>query len=178
MLIAAAGVTAGCQRETRDVRGWPPPTVPPAAVQVSDLRPDGRPPRALDPTLKTFEGNAYAITQGGQLYRWYNCSGCHFNGGGGIGPALMDSAWRYGGRIDQIYASIADGRPNGMPAWGAKIPPQQIWQIAAYVLSLSGNTPRSAVSARYDELTGTPAGTQSKTEKPRWSYPGSTQAPQ
>ena len=39
-----------------------------------------------------------------------------------MGPALMDDAWIYGGRLDQIYNSIYQGRPNGMPAWGGKIP--------------------------------------------------------
>ena len=173
-LISAAAL-AGCQREARDVRGWPPPRLPPAAVQVSELRPDGAPAPTTDPSLKKFEANAYDITQGGQLYRWYNCSGCHFQGGGGIGPALMDSSWRYGGQIEQIYASISDGRPNGMPTWRAKIPPQQIWQIAAYVRSLSGVTPHSALSARYDELTGTPAATQTTAQKPTWGFPASTQ---
>jgi cytochrome c oxidase cbb3-type subunit 3 len=49
----------------------------------------------------------------------------------------MDDKWIYGGRIDQIFASIYQGRPNGMPVWGGKIPQGQIWQIAAYVRSLS-----------------------------------------
>jgi cytochrome c oxidase cbb3-type subunit 3 len=45
--------------------------------------------------------------------------------------------WIYGGRLTQIQQSIVEGRPNGMPAWGGKIPDQQIWQIAAYVRSMS-----------------------------------------
>ncbi len=35
------------------------------------------------------------------------------------GPPLMDDEWRYGGRIDQTAATIAEGRPNGMPRGGA-----------------------------------------------------------
>ncbi len=34
---------------------------------------------------------------------------------------------------ENIYATIINGRPNGMPAFGGKIPPQQVWQIVAYV---------------------------------------------
>jgi cytochrome c oxidase cbb3-type subunit III len=49
----------------------------------------------------------------------------------------MDDTWRYGGRIDQIVDSIERGRPNGMPSWQGKIPPNEIWEIAAYILSLS-----------------------------------------
>ena len=49
----------------------------------------------------------------------------------------MDQQWIYGGALDQIHASIVQGRPNGMPSWGRKIPDAQIWEIAAYVKSLS-----------------------------------------
>jgi cytochrome c oxidase cbb3-type subunit 3 len=66
-----------------------------------------------------------------------NCTGCHFNGGGGMGPALMSGHWRYGGRIEQIYESIAQGRPNGMPSWQFVLQPQQMWDLAAYVKSLA-----------------------------------------
>jgi len=89
------------------------------------------------PRGKKYDGNAAEIAQGARLFDWYNCSGCHFHGAGGIGPSLMDQNWIYGGRIDQIYETIAYGRPNGMPTWRGKIPPEQIWQIAAYVRSLS-----------------------------------------
>ena len=34
-----------------------------------------------------------------------------------MGPALMDDEWIYGSRPDQIFATIAEGRPNGMPTW-------------------------------------------------------------
>ena len=53
-----------------------------------------------------------------------------------MGPALMSGHWRYGGRMDQIYASIAQGRTNGMPSWQFVLQPQQIWELAAYVKSL------------------------------------------
>ena len=52
------------------------------------------------------------IAQGQQLYTWMNCGGCHSHGGGGMGPALMDDEWRYGGAMDEIAATIADGRPE------------------------------------------------------------------
>ena len=41
-------------------------------------------------------------------------------GGGGIGPPLMDDRWIYGSAPENIYASIVQGRPNGMPAWGGR----------------------------------------------------------
>ena len=94
-------------------------------------------PAAINPRARPYYDNASAVVTGKQLYNRFNCSGCHFNGGGGIGPALMDDVWVYGGRLDQIYDSVYQGRPNGMPAWGGKIPDEQIWQIAAYVRSMS-----------------------------------------
>ncbi|HEY2683062.1 MAG TPA: cytochrome c [Steroidobacteraceae bacterium] len=118
---------------------------------VSALSP-GRDQSAIenDPRAQDYYNNAAAVNTGRILFGQFNCAGCHSNGGGGMGPSLMDDEWIYGGRLEQIHASIVEGRPNGMPAWGGKIPDQQIWQIAAYVRSMSlpqtiaaetGNTP-------------------------------------
>ena len=111
----------------------------PDAVSVTGLFPNGGAPSPPDPTGARFEGNKAAIEDGKQLFGQMNCTGCHFNGGGGMGPALMSGHWRYGGQIDQIYASIAQGRPNGMPSWQFVLQPQQIWELAAFVKSLSAS---------------------------------------
>jgi cytochrome c oxidase cbb3-type subunit 3 len=116
----------------------------PNAVSVSGLFPGGAAPPPPDPIGQRFEGNKQAIAAGNDLFGQMNCSGCHFNGGGGMGPALMSGRWRYGGRIDQIYASIAQGRPNGMPSWQGILDPSSIWDLAAYVKSLSEPAPSSA----------------------------------
>lgn len=105
---------------------------------VSGLVPGGgNAPTGLSRRALPYYDNAEAVTTGRQLYNRFNCVGCHFNGGGGIGPALMDDAWIYGGRLDQIHASIEQGRPNGMPSWHGKLSDEQIWQIAAFVRSMS-----------------------------------------
>lgn len=91
----------------------------------------------IDPRAAKYYDNAAAVTTGMALYKAYNCNGCHSAGGGGMGPNLMDDKWIYGGRLEQIHQTIIEGRPNGMPSWGGKIPDEQIWQIAAYVRSLS-----------------------------------------
>ena len=103
----------------------------------SHLYPGEPPPPNPDPRLIAYQTDPANIAAGTRYYTWYNCTGCHFNGGGGIGPAFMDATWRYGGSLEEIHNSIAQGRPNGMPVWGGKIPDPQIWQIAAYVHSLS-----------------------------------------
>jgi len=90
-----------------------------------------------DPRAAAYYDNAEAVNEGKRLFAQYNCSGCHSNGGGGMGPSLMDSEWIYGGRLEQIHQSLVEGRPNGMPSWGGKIPDKQLWEISAYVRSLS-----------------------------------------
>jgi cytochrome c oxidase cbb3-type subunit III len=96
--------------------------------------------------------NAWEINEGQRLFVWYNCTGCHFRGGGGIGPALMDPKWIYGSSSRQIVKTILDGRPNGMPAYGGKMPEHQAWQLAAYVRSLGGNVRRDSAPSRTDSL--------------------------
>jgi len=139
-LLALAAV--GCERERREYASKGPPTTPPGAVRVGTLQPGTPLPTPSEPRGRHFEGNAYHVNQGQQLYKWFNCTGCHANGGGAIGPALMDAQWRYGGSIEQIHASIMQGRPNGMPSFAGKIPDDQVWQIAAYVRTMSGNAPK------------------------------------
>jgi cytochrome c oxidase cbb3-type subunit III len=90
-----------------------------------------------DPRAAAYYDNAEAVNTGKQLFKQYNCSGCHSSGGGGMGPSLMDGEWIYGGRLEQIHQTLVEGRPNGMPAWGGKISDAQLWQISTYVRSLS-----------------------------------------
>jgi cytochrome c oxidase cbb3-type subunit 3 len=146
LIAAAVAGLAACDRETRPLASQAEAT--PNLVAVSDLHPGGGPPPPADPRARAYEGNAFQISQGGKYYRWFNCSGCHANGGGSIGPPLMDAKWRYGGQIEQIVATIDQGRPNGMPSFHGKIPEQQMWQIAAFVRSLSGNADKLAAPSR------------------------------
>jgi cytochrome c oxidase cbb3-type subunit III len=113
--------------------------VPPAGRGVPpsrqiELQPG---PRVPEPEVKNpYEGDPQALKHGQQLYQAFNCAGCHFGGGGGIGPPLMGKTWIYGGRPHNIYESIAQGRPNGMPPYGHLLPEDTIWLIVAYVQSL------------------------------------------
>jgi cytochrome c oxidase cbb3-type subunit 3 len=78
-----------------------------------------------------------AIAEGRKLFLWYNCAGCHGgHAGGGMGPSLRDPVWLYGSSDAQIFDSIAQGRAHGMPAWGTKVPEQQIWKLVVYIKSL------------------------------------------
>jgi cytochrome c oxidase cbb3-type subunit III len=154
-LAASLVALSACNREDRPIKG-PSAETGPKAVTVSDLYPGQPAATPKDPRAQEYEGNAFHISAGQTYYKWFNCSGCHFNGGGGIGPALMDDKWRYGGSIEQIYATIVQGRPNGMPAFRDKIPEQQVWEIAAYVRSLSGQADKLAAPTRGDEMRSVP----------------------
>ena len=92
--------------------------------------------------------SATAIEEGKRLYSAYNCNGCHSAGGGGMGPPLMDDQWIYGGKPEQIFATIVEGRPNGMPSFRTKIPDAEIWQLAAFVRSLSEQASKQEGSSR------------------------------
>jgi cytochrome c oxidase cbb3-type subunit 3 len=162
---AALALLCACDRDKSDPRGKPlGETIRALPSSPDTIFPGGDKQAPLDPRAAAYERNAYTIAQGQQLYMTMNCVGCHSHGGGGMGPPLMDSQWRYGGRIDQIAATIAEGRPNGMPSWRNKLTNQQIWQLAAYVRTLSGQEPKDVVSARADELSNTPPQTQTKRE--------------
>jgi cytochrome c oxidase cbb3-type subunit 3 len=141
-VLALALALGACDRETRPTGHEPVHQSAPTSAQ--------------DPRGRRYEANAYAIGQGQHLFRWMNCNGCHANGGGGMGPALMDDAWRYGANIEDIYTSIDRGRPNGMPSFHGKLTEEQTWQLAAYVRALSGHADRIAAPSRADAMRSIP----------------------
>ena len=155
--LAALAVLAlaGCNREERHSRAKPIGETVPAGTSPDTIWPGGTVPQTEDPRVKLYDNNAPAISQGQTLFSQMNCVGCHSHGGGGMGPALIDDEWRYGGRIDQIATSIAEGRPNGMPSWRSKLREDQIWQLAAYVRSMSGQPSKDAVNSRTDSMSNT-----------------------
>jgi cytochrome c oxidase cbb3-type subunit 3 len=137
-----------CKREERHFE--PPPTPANTTVVMSDLQPGA--PRPQAPTKNPLEDNANALSDGKRLFSQYNCTGCHANGGGAIGPALMDEKWIYGGDPANIYATIVEGRPNGMPSFRHKISDYQVWEISAYVRSLSGQVRKDVAPGRSDDM--------------------------
>lgn len=167
--LAAAVILAGCQRESRKLKAEP--ETGPDRVDVTDLYPGAAPSQVKDPHAQEYEGNAYHIANGQKYYKWFNCNGCHANGGGAIGPALMDQDWRYGGEIQQIYATIVQGRPNGMPSFRDKIPETQVWEIAAYVRTLTGNADKLAAPSRAEAMSSIPPINNIDKQPPKGSDP-------
>lgn len=152
-LVAAALALASCERETRRFDKPPAALWSTAPAAVIKPGPDqGAVPSAGATPVRYTEANAWAVSQGRRWFRWYNCNGCHGAGGGGMGPALMDGKWRYGATPDQISASIREGRPQGMPSFGSRIPEDQVEQITAYVRSMSGQLRVDVAPSRGDTL--------------------------
>jgi len=160
LALAVAGLagvsTVGCERESRD---FVPPKLGAQVGEAASAPASAAASATANAAamIGRYEHNAHAVSAGKRLWTWYNCSGCHANGGGGSGPALMDDVWIYGGDAGTIYRTIAEGRPNGMPAFGSRIPQDQIWQLAAYVRSMAGLGSADAAPNRDDAfLTRTP----------------------
>jgi len=104
---------------------------------VDHIQPGGVPmPRGM--VLRNpYEGNAAAVATGAKLYVAYNCIDCHgADGSGAMGPSLADGRWHFGGTAPEVYESIFQGRPDGMPAWGSLLSADQIWTLVTYVRSL------------------------------------------
>ncbi|MBL8369874.1 MAG: cytochrome-c oxidase, cbb3-type subunit III [Burkholderiaceae bacterium] len=69
------------------------------------------------------------------------CAACHgADGKGNVAmgaPNLTDNIWLHGFGENAIVAMINNGKVNVMPAWEAKLTPEQIHVLTGYVLNLS-----------------------------------------
>ena len=128
---------AGCRKEPPPPDENAPGTGERALVVSAGQFQAGKPKSDMSsPNPLVSDANSRAA--GRQLFVWFNCAGCHgIEGGGAIGPPLRDADWIYGSEPANIFQSIAQGRPNGMPAYGGKIPDTDIWRLELYVRSLA-----------------------------------------
>lgn len=64
------------------------------------------------------------------------CADCHGKDlKGGDGPSLVDHL-KFGEQDNDKYASIAAGRPGGMPGFETELGRDRIWKVLAYVDSV------------------------------------------
>jgi cytochrome c oxidase cbb3-type subunit 3 len=171
-VLALALVMVGCHQTRQTAAQQPPGAV--QGVIDSALAPGvGHTLTTIDPRAAAYYDNADAVTTGKRLFGQYNCSGCHSNGGGGMGPSLMDDEWVYGGRLEQIHQTLVEGRPNGMPTWGAKVPDEQLWQLSAYVRSMS--LPATLAAQNGDTPSQSPAPVPREADEDSgWNSPSET----
>jgi len=153
-LLIALVFFGGCERERRAFRVEPQSSSRVNAGQQTELQPGTQPGQSLSAVRvkKEYGENGYATAEGARLFIWYNCNGCHANGGGGMGPPLMDDKWIYGSEPEQIFQTIVGGRPNGMPSFRGKVPDYQVWQLVSYVRSMSRLVPKDVAPGRRDSL--------------------------
>ena len=155
----------GCYREERPERPRRRPRRPSRRARLSEIEPGASAARAAVPnnTKKTptpcrrenrCSANSIAAAATAQ-------------GGGGMGPALMDDKWIYGSEPANIYATIIEGRPNGMPAFGGHLTNEQVWQLVAYVRSMSGQVSEDAAPSRSDEFQTAPPEGRREKAKPK-----------
>jgi cytochrome c oxidase cbb3-type subunit 3 len=170
-VVGALLLLVACEREARRFHESPSA---PATVALSSLQPG--PSLVVSTVRDPYEYNAYGISEGKILFGQFNCSGCHAHGGGAIGPALMDSEWIYGSEPENIFATIAEGRPNGMPSFRQRLSNDQIWRLVAYVRSMSGLLPKDAEPTRDDAMSYRPSEQRTPKAKPVNSFvPGSSE---
>ena len=84
-----------------------------------------------------------------------NCAACHGRGGQGakgMYPNLTDDDWLWGGSMDQIHETLVRGRNGFMPAFGQVLKPEQLDDVAEYVLTLSNGAKPSEASERGKEI--------------------------
>jgi len=157
---------AGCKREERQVRLDPPVAEALEAVRVMPNGISGQPAPVIAAMDDPYRNNAYQIAQGKRLFEWFNCQGCHANGGGDSGPALMNGWWRYGPDPISIFISIRDGRPNGMPPFRNRLTTEQIWQLVGYVQKVGTTSISAAAPSRNDAMQSRPSENRAPTMLP------------
>jgi cytochrome c oxidase cbb3-type subunit 3 len=155
--MIALTALAGCKREVRSLRTDPPVADALNHVEPMSDRIGGAVPRVLPALDDPYENNAWELNQGKRLYTWINCKGCHADGGGASGPPLMYGWWRYGPDAVSIFLSIRDGRPGGMPPFGARLTTDQIWELTGYVRTIGAWSGKTAAPSRNDEMQSRPS---------------------
>ena len=157
MLLSAIVTATGCIQSSDAAESREPEIVRRASRQVQQPATTGagqpsfvQHPEHIQPGISQhggfaqltnpFQGDRAKIKEGGDLFVSYNCMDCHgAEGSGAMGPSLADGRFHFGGTPGEVFQSIYEGRPDGMPAWGGRIPDDQIWRLVADVQSLGAN---------------------------------------
>lgn len=83
-----------------------------------------------------YAGNRGAEEEGEKIFK-ENCRSCHGEKGtGGFGPKLATTAHKFGGSDPELFASVAGGRPGGMPAFLPQLGKDRVWKAVAYIRHL------------------------------------------
>ena len=113
-----------------------------------------------DQIIKNREMMAFVSSVGKGLFG-DNCAACHGQGGQGVVglyPNLTDNDWLWGGSTDKIQETLVLGRKGFMPAFGTVLKPDQLDDVAEYVLTLSSEAKPSEASERGKAIFQGPVG--------------------
>jgi cytochrome c oxidase cbb3-type subunit 3 len=80
-----------------------------------------------------------AMRMGQRLFA-SSCAPCHGSAGSGTFgfPNLTDHEWQWGQSVDQVQATLLNGRMATMPAWSTVLDAYGIRDVTEYVVQLSG----------------------------------------
>lgn len=116
-------LAAYLQKLGRDLKSARKPVAGPATAGAAESK-------------NPYAGNHEAEEEGEKIFK-ENCRSCHGEkGGGGFGPKLATTSRKYGGSDAELFASIAGGRPGGMPAFLPQLGKDRVWKAVAYVRHL------------------------------------------
>lgn len=110
-----------------------------AAIKLDNIKSSKA---SFDETTVTM-ADAAGIAAGKKIFAG-TCFPCHGANGEGnaVGPNLTDKYWLHGGSLGNVYKTIVNGVPDkGMQAWGKTYSPDDIKNLASFILSLQGTKP-------------------------------------
>jgi cytochrome c oxidase cbb3-type subunit 3 len=109
-----------------------------AVQQYKDAAPAGQ----VDAATLAPLTDAVSLEAGSAIFV-KNCVVCHLSKGEGlVGPNLTDDYWIHGCKFSDIYTLITNGVPEkGMISWKTQLSPDQIQQVASYIITLHGTNP-------------------------------------
>jgi cytochrome c oxidase cbb3-type subunit 2 len=83
-----------------------------------------------------FAGDKRAALTGKEIFLKH-CAVCHGSDAKGvIGPDLTDQEWKYGNSDGDLYTTISEGRPGGMPNWGTQLGNDNVWKVISYIRTI------------------------------------------
>lgn len=106
---------------------------------------------SIDESSVKLVTDAAALAKGKEIYTG-KCVACHGTAGeGGVGPNLTDEFWLHGGDVKSVFKTLKYGVPEkGMIAWQSQIKPNEMQDLAGYILSLQGTKPANAKEPQGD----------------------------
>jgi cbb3-type cytochrome oxidase cytochrome c subunit len=113
-------LVAYLQKLGRDLKAARKPAAGPATAEAAESK-------------NPYTGIRGAVEEGEKLFK-ENCLSCHGDkGAGGFGPKLATTAHKFGGSDAELFASVAGGRPGGMPAFLPQLGKDRVWKAVAYI---------------------------------------------